>query len=112
MKNRITAAILALFLGGIGAHKFYLDRPRPGVVYLLFCWTFIPALIGVVEFFVLISQSNQEFNSRYNEHFKPPSVVSASQTIDEQLELLRDLKERGVITEAEFEARKEMLGVH
>jgi len=41
--------LLALFLGGFGFHKFYLGQPGLGVLYLLFCWTFIPSIISVVE---------------------------------------------------------------
>jgi hypothetical protein len=38
------AIILALLLGGIGVHKFYLDKPGAGIFYLLLCWTFIPVI--------------------------------------------------------------------
>ena len=39
----------ALLVGGIGVHKFYAGRVGLGIVYLLFCWTFIPALIALIE---------------------------------------------------------------
>lgn len=34
-KNKITAGLLALFLGGLGVHKFYLGAILPGLVYLI-----------------------------------------------------------------------------
>ena len=40
--SRTTAGLLALLLGGVGMHRFYLGKPFSGVFYLLFCWTFIP----------------------------------------------------------------------
>lgn len=43
-KNRITAALLALVFGGIGVHRFYLNKPISGFFYLILFWTFIPAL--------------------------------------------------------------------
>jgi TM2 domain-containing membrane protein YozV len=52
-KNSTTAVLLAIFLGGLGAHKFYLNQVGLGVLYLLFCWTGIPAIIGVIEAFTL-----------------------------------------------------------
>lgn len=66
MKNKTTAAILAFFLGGIGIHRFYLGQPILGIVYLLLCWTFIPAFIGLIDFIVILLCSDQKFNYRYN----------------------------------------------
>lgn len=48
-KNHIVAALLAIFLGGIGAHKFYMGKFTHGVIYLICCWTWIPALLGVLS---------------------------------------------------------------
>lgn len=38
-KSKTTAGLLALFLGGAGAHKFYLGQWKMGLLYLLFIWT-------------------------------------------------------------------------
>jgi TM2 domain-containing membrane protein YozV len=64
-RNRITAALFALLLGGLGAHKFYLGSPGLGVLYLLFCWTFVPAIVGLIEGIVLLSMSDQDFAAKY-----------------------------------------------
>ena len=47
--NKVAYVLLAIFLGGLGAHKFYSGKVGTGVVYLIFCWTFIPAIIGFIE---------------------------------------------------------------
>ncbi len=60
-KSRVTAAILALFLGGIGVHKFYLGHTGMGILYLFFSWTCIPAMIAVVEGIIMLTQSDDEF---------------------------------------------------
>ena len=52
-KDGTTAVLLALFLGGLGAHKFYLGQAGLGVLYLLFCWTFIPAIVALFECFTI-----------------------------------------------------------
>lgn len=52
--NKLAYCLLALFLGGIGAHQFYAGRIATGVFYLLFCWTGIPAIIALVEFIVAL----------------------------------------------------------
>lgn len=64
-KNKIAAALFALFLGGFGAHKFYLGQIGMGLVYLLFCWTFIPTLIALIEFILLITMPDETFYQKY-----------------------------------------------
>lgn len=65
-RSRTSAAIFALFLGGLGVHKFYLGQPGLGILYLFFCWTFIPSIVGFIEFIVYLSMSDEAFNIRYN----------------------------------------------
>jgi len=65
-RSRSSAAILAIFLGGLGVHKFYLGQTAAGIVYLLFCWTFVPAFIGFIEGIVYLSTSDAAFNAKYN----------------------------------------------
>ncbi|QIG81744.1 TM2 domain-containing protein [Sphingosinithalassobacter tenebrarum] len=64
-KNRVVAALLALFLGGFGVHKFYLGRIGWGIVYLIFCWTFVPALIALIEAIVYLTMSEEQFETKY-----------------------------------------------
>jgi TM2 domain-containing membrane protein YozV len=75
MKDKNVAAVLALFLGWFGVHKFYLGRIGSGIVYLVFFWTMIPALLGMIDFFVLALMDNDEFNRRYNGMLAMPPVV-------------------------------------
>ncbi|MFH6994202.1 TM2 domain-containing protein [Flavobacterium sp. FlaQc-48] len=69
MKSKLTAAILAFFFGGIGIHKFYLGQSGQGILYLLFCWTFIPSIIAFFQFFGLLFMSDHSFNVKYNNGF-------------------------------------------
>jgi len=62
-KDPTTAVVLALLLGGFGAHKFYLGHTGLGILYLLFCWTGIPEIVGFFEAFTLtrsVIQKNRE----------------------------------------------------
>jgi TM2 domain-containing membrane protein YozV/ribosomal protein S27AE len=65
-KSRISAALFAFFLGGFGAHKFYLGKVGQGILYLIFFWTLIPAIIALVEFITYLIMSDEEFNAKYN----------------------------------------------
>ena len=61
-KDPTAAVLLALFLGGLGIHKFYLGQTGLGVLYLIFCWTGIPSIIAFIEAFVIVGQVG-----RYNQ---------------------------------------------
>ena len=50
--NKLVYCLLALFVGGIGIHKFYAGKIGMGILYVLFCWTGIPALIAFIEFII------------------------------------------------------------
>jgi TM2 domain-containing membrane protein YozV len=67
-RSRIGAALFALFLGGFGAHKFYLGKVEQGVIYLIFFWTLIPYIIAFVEFIIYLTMSDEAFNAKYNNY--------------------------------------------
>ena len=64
-RNRVIAAVLAIVLGGIGIHKFYLGRTGWGIVYLVFFWTAIPAIVGLIEGIIYLTMTDAEFQSKY-----------------------------------------------
>lgn len=48
-KDTTLGIVWALLLGGIGAHHFYMGRKGLGVLYILFCWTFVPLALAFLE---------------------------------------------------------------
>ena len=78
-KSKIIAFLLALFLGSIGVHKFYLGYNTQGIIMLL-CGTvgwilFLPplvmAIIALIEAIMYISKSDEEFQEIYVDNEKP-----------------------------------------
>lgn len=118
MKDKVTAALLAFFLGGLGVHRFYLGQTGLGFLCLIFCWTLIPAFIAFIDFIIFLTMSEESFNLKYNRvyvptqvyhHYQQTNPVPQKDTIAE-IERLHGLKERGIISDAEFEdAKRRML---
>jgi len=52
-RDEVVGVLLAFFLGCFGVHHFYLGRVGLGIVYILFSWTGIPAILGVIECFFM-----------------------------------------------------------
>jgi len=52
-KDVTVGVLLALFLGGFGAHRFYMGQIGLGILYLVFVWTGVPSLVALVECFLM-----------------------------------------------------------
>ncbi|KAA0545297.1 TM2 domain-containing protein [Bacillus sp. BGMRC 2118] len=65
MKSRIVAGILGILLGSLGIHKFYLGKIGMGIVYIIFSWTGIPGIIGLIEGILYLVKSDEEFQAKY-----------------------------------------------
>lgn len=47
--NKVLYGLLGILLGGAGIHKFYAGKIGVGMIYLVFSWTFIPSVLGVID---------------------------------------------------------------
>jgi TM2 domain-containing membrane protein YozV len=72
-RNRVAAAVLAFFLGFIGVHKFYMNKPGAGIVMLL-CGSIgaflvfpllIMCVISIVEFVIYLTMTDETFDRIY-----------------------------------------------
>ncbi|MBU0550630.1 NINE protein [Myxococcota bacterium] len=126
MKDKTTAGVFALVLGGIGAHHFYLGQVGRGILYLFFSWTFIPSFIAFIEGVVLLAMDQDRFDEKYNPHRQlqqPQNIVvnvaanasnsdgggRAITSVAGEIKALHELKLAGALTEAEFEQEKHKL---
>lgn len=126
MRNKTTAFILAWFLGGFGAHKFYLGENGMGLMYLFFCWTLIPSFLAFFEGLVYLTTNDAHFNAKYNNvagylpmHMQPQQhqiaqsvtvhVPNQAGDVMAQLEKLHALRQAGALTDSEYDAHKAKL---
>ena len=76
MKKKNIAAILAIFFGAFGAHKFYLNKFSAGLIRLLLFFLCIVNgydtgrqilfMVGLVEGIILLISTTELFNQKYN----------------------------------------------
>ena len=133
MKDKTTAGVLGVVLGGIGVHKFYLGQTAAGIAYAVFCWTGIPAIIGLIEGIAMLTMSQGAFDAKYNGIMllslvhplalaapQPQNIVvnvsqptggaaPASVDVAGQIKALHELKLAGALTDEEFTAQKKKL---
>lgn len=70
VKSKVAAGVLAILFGGIGVHKFYLGKIGMGILYLLFCWTGIPAVIGLIEGIIYLCADDENFQLKQHVRLK------------------------------------------
>lgn len=111
MKDRITAMFIAFFLGSFGGQYFYLGKTGKGIACLLLCWSFIPSLIGFYHTIVWLMMSDEDFNNEYNHGRapRPGHAYAPGTSVSDELDKLFRLKEKGAITEREYNERKARL---
>lgn len=63
--NKVIYILLAFFLGGFGLHKFYAGKTGMGILYLVFCWTGIPAIVGLIEAIIGLTKTADDNGNIY-----------------------------------------------
>jgi len=78
-KNRTVAALLAVVLGSVGAHKFYLGYNTQGIIMVAITvsgwvlasiligtlWAWVPGMIGLIEGIIYFTKTDEEFEQLY-----------------------------------------------
>lgn len=65
IQKKLVQSALAIFLGSLGAHKFYQGKTFQGVMYLLFFWTTLPTWIGFIEGVRYLFMPVEDFYEQY-----------------------------------------------
>jgi TM2 domain-containing membrane protein YozV len=75
MKNKFAAAVLAIFFGVFGAHKFYLRDPGAGIFYIMLTMMTsvlkfpLGAILGFIDGLRYLMMSQKEFDKKFNSKY-------------------------------------------
>jgi TM2 domain-containing membrane protein YozV/ribosomal protein L40E len=67
-RNRIVAALMAIFLGTVGAHKFYIGDSTAGrryIVLSLMSLGIVPGILGILDGIHYITMTDQAFAEEF-----------------------------------------------
>lgn len=66
-KDKMIAALLAFFLGGLGVHYFYLGKTTAGIICILITWLTcgLGAILPLVNFIGLLVASDEHFENEW-----------------------------------------------
>ena len=120
-KDFVSTMLLCFFAGGLGIHRFFVGKTGTGILMLLTfgglgIWWLIDLIMIAIGSFkdiqgrAITYQSTNTANTAPSTHV-PEKVAEASpaKDIPAQIEKLADLKDKGIITDEEFQQKKQEL---
>ena len=120
-KDFVPTILLCFFAGGLGIHRFFVGKTGTGILMLLTfgglgIWWLIDLIMIAIGSFkdiqgrAIIYQSANTANTAPSTHV--PEKVTETPTakdIPAEIEKLADLKDKGIITDEEFQQKKQEL---
>src|SRR5699024_401465 len=89
-RYKTTTALLSLFLGSFGIQYFYLNKIKAGILSIIFSWTFIPLIIGIIDSIRFTVMKDEKFVLLYNGTRKIESNVKQKTTNNKTTSLPKD----------------------
>jgi len=105
-KEFLPTILLCFFVGIIGVHRFYVGKLATGVAMILTLGGL--GIWVLVDFIMICVGSFRDIEGRIIK-YQRTVVVNSERSVAQELEKFAELKEKGVISEEEFNKKKEEL---
>ena len=108
-KDFVITLLICVFLGGLGVHRFFVDKIGTGVLMLVTLGGL--GLWWIIDIILIVTGSFEDSEGRVIAYQAAGSAVNREpeKDIPAQIEKLADLKDKRIITDEEFQQKKQEL---
>lgn len=64
-KDKMVAGILAILLGGLGIHHFYLGNTQRGIIYIVLACVGVSPILGLIDGIMYLTKPDDVFQRCY-----------------------------------------------
>lgn len=68
-KDKLVAGILAILIGGLGIHHFYLGNTAKGIIYIVLACPCISPILGLIDGLIYLTKPDDQFQRCYKNWF-------------------------------------------
>ena len=107
-KDFITTLLICVFLGGLGVHRFFVDKMGTGVLMLVTLGGL--GIWWIIDIILIVTGSFEDSEGRVIAYQAAGAVNrEPAKDIPAEIEKFAELKDKGIITEEEFDKKKKEL---
>ena len=107
-KDFVTTLLICIFLGGLGVHRFFVDKIGTGVLMLVTLGGL--GIWWIIDIILIVTGSFEDSEGRVIA-YQAAGVANRepAKDIPAEIEKFAELKDKGIITEEEFDKKKKEL---
>ena len=107
-KDFITTLLICVFLGGLGLHRFFVEKNDTGILMLVTLGGL--GIWWIIDIFMIVTGSFEDSEGRVIA-YQPAGTANRepAKDIPAEIEKFAELKDKGIITDEEFKQKKQEL---
>lgn len=78
--SQVAAGLCSIFLGGLGVGNFIVGRVGRGVLDILFCWTGIPEIVGIIRGIYWLAMTPEKWEAKFGCPGQQTIIINTTNT--------------------------------